>query len=306
MTSPFSDHKAVTTFAVHRCGRYNNPPMKTVLEVIQVTTAYFQKSGVDSARLNIEHLLAHVLGKKRMELYLEFDRPLSDEELGPLRELVKRRAQGEPLQHLLGTIEFCGRTFACDRRALIPRQETEQLCELVVVEFTKQSPSPHRILDVGAGSGVIALTLASAWPGAAVEAVDVSPEALSLARENANRLSLAERIRVVESDLFSAVEGAFDLVVANLPYIDQAVIPTLTREVQRDPVLALDGGLAGMQIFERFIPDATKHLRGMLALEIGHDQADALRGLLAAHNYQDIRVVSDYQGRNRFVFANYG
>ncbi len=280
--------------------------MKTVIEVIQVTTAYFQKSGVESARLNIEHLLAHVLGKKRMELYMEFDRPLSDQELSPLRELVKRRAQGEPLQHLLGTAEFCGRIFASDRRALIPRQETEQLCELVVTEAKQQPTTPRRVLDVGTGSGVIALTLAVAWPDAVVVAVDVSPEALALARENAARLGLVERVRLLESDLFSAVEGEFDLVVANLPYIDQAVIPTLTREVQRDPHLALDGGERGMQVFERFIPAATRHLRGMLALEIGHDQADALRALLVAHNYQDIRLVSDYQGRNRFVFANYG
>jgi release factor glutamine methyltransferase len=280
--------------------------MKTVLEVIQATTAYFQKSGVESARLNIEHLLAHVLGKKRMDLYLEFDRPLGDQELDPLRDLVKKRAQGAPLQHLLGTAEFCGRTFGCDHRALVPRQETEQLCELVVGECQKRTSTPRRILDVGTGSGVIALTLAMTWPVAEVEAVDVSIEALALARENAARLGLAERVRLSESDLFSAVDGEFDLVVANLPYIDQAIIPTLTREVQRDPIKALDGGAGGMRLFERFIPDATRHLRGMLALEIGHDQAEGLSALLATHNYQDIRVVSDYQGRNRFVFAFYG
>ncbi|MGB8167654.1 MAG: peptide chain release factor N(5)-glutamine methyltransferase [Chthoniobacteraceae bacterium] len=280
--------------------------MKTVLEVIQATTAYFQKSGVESARLSIEHLLAHVLGKKRMELYLEFDRPLGDQELNPLRDLVKRRAQGEPLQHLLGTVEFCGRSFACDRRALVPRPETEQLCELVVAEFRKREASPLRIIDVGTGSGVIALTFALTWPEATVEAVDLSADALALAGENTSRLGVGDRIRLVKSDLFSAVNGEFDLVAANLPYIAAEVIPTLTREVQRDPLSALDGGAGGMRLFERFIPDATKHLHGMLALEIGHDQADALRGMLAAHNYQDIRVVSDYQGRNRFVFANYG
>jgi release factor glutamine methyltransferase len=280
--------------------------MKTVLEVIQATTAYFQKSGVESARLNIEHLLAHLLGKKRMDLYLEFDRPLSDQELQPLRELVKRRAQGEPLQHLLGTVEFCGHSFLCDRRALVPRQETEQLCELIIGEFRKRGTAPRRILDVGTGSGVIALTLAATWPEAAVEAVDLSTDALALATENAARLGLTQRVRLAASDLLENVEGEFDLIVANLPYIDQGVISTLTREVQRDPITALDGGDRGMRLFSRFIPQAVKHLRGMLALEIGHDQAEALRELLAAHNYQDIRVVCDYQERNRFVFAFYG
>jgi release factor glutamine methyltransferase len=275
--------------------------MKTVLEVIQATTAYFQKSGVESARLNIEHLLAHVLGKKRMELYLEFDRLLGEQELEPLRGLVKRRALGEPLQHLLGTVEFCGRTFLCDKRALVPRPETEQLCELLIAE----GKAAH-VLDVGTGSGVIALTLAATWPEAHVEAVDLSPDALALARENAARLGLAERVRFAESDLLAAVTGEFDLIVANLPYIDRGVIPTLSREVRHDPLAALDGGADGIELFARFIPQATRHLRGRLALEIGHDQSDPVRALLAAHNYQDIRSRTDYQGKDRFIFATYG
>jgi release factor glutamine methyltransferase len=275
--------------------------MKTVLEVIQATTAYFQKSGVASARLNIEHLLAHVLGKKRMELYMEFDRPLADQELEPLRALVKRRAAGEPLQHLLGTAEFHGRSFLCDKRALIPRPETEQLCELVLA-----GGNSNRILDVGTGSGVIALTLAAEWPEAIIEAVDVSEDALSLARENAARLGLAERVSFFPGDLLAEARGEFDLIVANLPYIDSDEIAGLAREVRHDPLSALDGGARGLAVFERFIPQVTRHLRGRLALEIGHDQAEALDALLRAHNFQDIRLQSDYQGRNRFVFALYG
>ncbi len=282
--------------------------MKTVLEVIQATTAYFQKSGVESARLNIEHLLAHVLGKKRMELYLEFDRPLGEQELEPLRGLVKRRALGEPLQHLLGTAEFCGRTFLCDQRALVPRPETEQLCELVLAEIRNQKPAIEnlRVLDVGTGSGVIALTLAAAWPEADVAAVDISPDALALARENSARLGHSERVQFSQSDLFAAVTGEFDLIVANLPYIDRSSIPTLSSEVRRDPLAALDGGADGMEIFARFVPQAARHLRGRLALEIGHDQREPLHALLGAHNYQDIRCLTDYQGRNRFIFATYG
>ncbi len=275
--------------------------MQTVLSVIQATTPFFQKNGVDSARLNIEHLLAHVLGKKRMELYLEFDRQLADQELEPLRALVKRRAAGEPLQHLLGTAEFHGRSFLCDKRALIPRPETEQLCELVLA-----AGPAARVLDVGTGSGVIALTLAAAWPEAHVEAVDISADALALARENAARLGLAERVRFAPSDLLAEVRGDFDLIVANLPYIDPAEVAQLAREVRHDPPAALDGGARGLEIFARFVPQATRHLRGRLALEIGHDQTAALTELLAAHNFQDIRAQSDYQGRNRFLFAHYG
>lgn len=280
---------------------YKDPSMKSVIEVIQATTAYFQKSGVDSARLNIEHLLAHVLGKKRMELYMEFDRPLSEQELEPLRGLVKRRASGEPLQHLLGTAEFHGRSFLCDKRALVPRQETEQLCELILA-----SGPAARVLDVGTGSGVIPLTLAAAWPEAQVEAVDISPDALALARENAARLGLAGRVTLLESDLLAKVTGVFDLVVANLPYIARPEIPALAREVQYDPLNALDGGPDGLDLFRRFFPQATEHLRGRLALEIGHDQAGPLSELLATHNFQDIRAQTDYQGRNRFLFATYG
>ena len=275
--------------------------MQTVLSVIQATTPFFQKNGVDRARLNIEHLLAHVLGKKRMELYMEFDRQLADQELEPLRALVKRRAAGEPLQHLLGTAEFHGRSFLCDKRALIPRPETEQLCELVLA-----AGAAARVLDVGTGSGVIALTLAAEWPQAQVEAVDLSPDALALAHENAARLGLAERVRFAHSDLLAEVSGEFDLFVANLPYIDSAEIPQLAREVRHDPPAALDGGARGLEIFARFFPQAARHLRGRLALEIGHDQSAALTDLLAAHNFQDIRAVSDYQGRNRFLFAHYG
>ena len=275
--------------------------MRTVLDVIQATTPFFQKNGVESPRLNIEHLLAHVLGKKRMEIYMEFDRPLGDQELEPLRALVKRRAAGEPLQHLLGTAEFHGRTFACDKRALIPRPETEQLCELVLA-----AGKAGRILDVGTGSGIIALTLAAEWPDAQVEAVDISDAALALARENAARLGLAERVRFSCSDLLAEVSGEFDFIVANLPYIDAAEITQLAREVRHDPLTALDGGARGLEIFQRFVPQAARHLRGRLALEIGHAQSPALTDLLTAHNFQDIRVFSDYQGRNRFLFANYG
>jgi release factor glutamine methyltransferase len=276
--------------------------MKTVLEVIKATTAYFEKHEVESARLNIEHLLAHVLGMRRMELYMQFDRPLSDKELAPLRDLVRRRALGEPLQHLLGTVEFLGRTFLCDKRALIPRPETEQFVELILAE----SRAAKRILDVGTGSGIIALSLAAELPEAAVEAVDISPAALALSRENARKLALSERVRFFESHLLEKVEGEFDLIVANLPYIETSILPTLSREVQHDPQNALDGGVKGLELLLVLIKTAGKHLRGRFALEIGHDQSERLAEELAANNFHDIRPTSDYQGRSRFLFSQHG
>jgi release factor glutamine methyltransferase len=274
----------------------------TVLEVLQSTKAFFEKHGVENPRLNIEHLLAHVLRKKRMDLYMQFDQALSEAELEPLRLLVRRRASGEPLQHLLGTVEFLGRTFAIDKRALIPRPETEHLVEIILA----RSRSRQRLLDVGTGSGVIALTLAAEMPDAQVAAVDISAEALALARENAERHALADRVTFHRGDLLEGISGPFDLVVANLPYVRSAELSGLSREVRHDPPMALDGGVEGLDLIDRLIASATGLLQGELALEIGHNQAPAVERALTAHHYRDIAVATDYQGRNRFVFANYG
>src|SRR3954464_2015191 len=172
----------------------------TVLEVLQASTDYFKKRNVESARLNAEHLLAHALKRKRIELYLEFERALTEAELGPLRELVRRRGQGEPLQHLLGTVEFAGYIFLCDQRALVPRPETEQLVELLQ---SRTENRESKILDVGTGSGVVALTLAARFPGAKVTATDVSEDALALARENAARLALGDQIEFLQGELMT-------------------------------------------------------------------------------------------------------
>src|SRR5215469_13070466 len=176
----------------------------TVLEVLQSTTASFQKRHIENPRLNAEHLLAHVLGRKRIELYLEFERTLLESDLTPLRELVRRRGSGEPLQHLLGAVEFCGRTFRCDRRALVPRPETEQLVELLISHF-KAEIAFSRMVDVGTGSGVIALSLAAEFPKAEIVGIDISEDALMLARENAERLDSADRVRFLRSNLLESV-----------------------------------------------------------------------------------------------------
>lgn len=278
----------------------------TVLEVLQSTTAYFKKHEVESSRLNAEHLLAHVLKRKRIELYLEFERELTEEELAPLRELVRRRGQGEPLQHLLGTVEFAGRTFLCDKRALVPRPETEQLVEKIA-ECRLQN-AECRLLDVGTGSGVIALSLAARFPDARITATDISEDALALARENAERLGLTNRIEFVRSDLLLYVNHVYDLIVANLPYVAVRERGALSREVLRDPEIALFGGERGDEIMRRLIEAAPAHLRpgGLLALELGLGQADDLAALLAEKNYHDIKREADYAGVTRFLFGRYG
>ena len=277
----------------------------TVLEVLQATGAYLQKRDIENPRLNAEHLLAHVLGRKRIELYLEFERQLTEAELGPLRGLVKRRGEGEPLQHLLGTVEFCGLTFLCDKRAMVPRPETEQLVELVESRIVNRE---SRIVDVGTGSGVIALSLAVKFPEANILAVDVSDDALALAQENAVRLNLTDRVRFLKSRLLEKVEGAFDQIVANLPYISTQHRHTLSREVLHDPEVALFAGTRGNELVRELIDQSPSRLRpgGMLALEIGLGQSEELLSALTEKKYRDISSKNDYNGVKRFLFARYG
>jgi release factor glutamine methyltransferase len=276
--------------------------MMPLLEVLKGASDYLGKQGVESPRLNAEHLLAHVMGVKRLELYLQFDRPLGEKERAPLRELVRNRGTGIPLQHLLGTVEFCGRVFKSDLRALIPRPETEQLVERALTYGPLTS-----ILDVATGSGVIPISLALERPGAMVTATDISPDALSLARENASLLG-AERILFHQSDLMPPGEERFDLITANLPYIPSGEIAGLSREVRHDPILALDGGADGLDLVHRLIPLASTRLApgGHLLLEIGAGQSEAVTALLAGHNYRDIAALPDYQGVLRFVEAVHG
>ncbi len=277
----------------------------TVLEVLQSTTAYFKKRSIDNPRLNAELLLAHIIRRKRIELYLEFERALDENELAPLRELVRRRAEGEPLQHLLGTVEFCGLTFLCDRRALVPRPETEELVELVESKIENRK---SKIVDVGTGSGVIALSLAKKFPEAHIFAVDVSEDALSLAQENAARLGLTNRVQFRKNDLLENLDERFDLIVANLPYIAMQDRHTLSKEVLRDPEVALFAGESGQELIRKLIEQAQVHLMpsGLLALEIGIGQAGSLSEFLAEKNYRDIESKSDYSGTTRFLFARYG
>jgi release factor glutamine methyltransferase len=278
--------------------------MKLLIETLTSGADYLAKRGVEDARLNMEHLLAHVLGCRRLDLYLRFDQPLQESELKPLRELTKRRGEGEPLQHLLGTVEFHGLEFISDERALVPRPETEHLVEMLLKKFSGAPPA--RVLDMGTGSGCIGISFTKAWPKAEVTLADISEDALELARLNAERLvPSSQNVRLLRSDLFEKIPGAFDLIAANLPYIPKGEIPALSREVRRDPTFALDGGVSGLEVVERFVDECAMHLSedGWIALELGHDQSGRVAERLRSAGFREVEIAADLAGIERFVFA---
>jgi release factor glutamine methyltransferase len=279
----------------------------TVLEIIKKTTEFLQGRGVETPRLNAELLVGHALGLKRMQLYLQFERPLGEAELGLIRPLVRRRGQREPLQYILGEAEFSGLRLKVDRRALIPRPETELLVELIV---GRHPAPPGSILDLGTGSGAIALALARAWPAARVTAVDLSADALALARENAAAAGAAN-VEFLESDWFGRVPAAerFDLVVANPPYLSAEEAAAAAPEVRDfEPAQALTPGADGAGALRSILQGAPGFLApgGRLALETGIAQHAELVRLAAERGYAAIESARDLTGRDRFIFATRG
>lgn len=277
--------------------------MKSVLETINGGAQYLEKRGVEESRLNMEHLLAHGLGCTRMQLYTQFDRPLDEAELAPLREMLKKRGEGIPLQHILGDIPFHGRDFICDSRGLIPRPETEELVEMIL----KTLPSGSlNILDMGCGSGVLGLTLAAEKPESHLTLSDISRDALSLTEQNAAKLGI-ENISLIHSDLFESIEEKYDLIAANLPYVPDGEATTMARELRHDPALALFSGTDGMDLLRKFIPKSVNFLKpgGVIALEIGHDQASQVRECLEKSGFTGIEIHRDLSGIARFPFATH-
>lgn len=280
--------------------------MLTVLEIIKRTTEFLATKGVASPRLNAELLLGHVIGRRRMQLYLEFERPLTAAELDRLRPLVRRRGQQEPLQYVLGEAEFRGLRLKVDRRALIPRPETELLVELVHTWAGTQAPI-LRALDLGTGSGAIAAALATLWPGAAVVAAERCPEALALARENFAALGLEGRIQSVAATWFDGVPpGPYDAIVSNPPYLTAAEVAATAPEVrEHEPRAALEAPEEGLADLRAILEAAPGYLRpgGLLALETGCDHRAALCTRLQAAGFQSVAAHQDLTGRDRFILA---
>ncbi|MGN6591777.1 MAG: peptide chain release factor N(5)-glutamine methyltransferase [Terriglobales bacterium] len=258
--------------------------------------------GVPQPRLTAEVLLAHLLRRERGFLYAHPEQELTPGETAAFTALLQRRAAGEPLQYLTGVQEFHGRPFAVSPAVLIPRPETELVVAAALDLLTPEAAA--RVVDVGTGSGCIAVTLALERPCATVIATDISPAALALARRNA--AALGARVEFVESDLLAAAPGPFDLVISNPPYIAEGDWPALQREVRdHEPRTALLAGLAGTEIYARLIPQAHAALRpgGWLVLELGYDSAPAVRALLAGGGWSRVATRRDEQGWERVLTA---
>ena len=318
----------------------------TVLEAIQKSADFLAKKGVESSRLQAELLLAHLLKLPRMKLYLNFERVLTPTETDALRETVKRRGQREPLQHIVGSTSFCGFEITVNRHALVPRPETEMLAEAGWTFLAERRSPARRVeieqplragsetgaptaLDFGTGTGCIAIALAAKCPGAKITAVDVSAEALALAKENAARNNVAERIEFLQGDGFAAlfIVGQasrlspsennkletdatpvlrFDLIISNPPYIPSAEIATLQPEVRDfDPRAALDGGVDGLDFYRKLAAEAKPFLKldGKIMLEFGDGQAEAIKSIFENEKWIVEAVKEDYSHRARILIA---
>ena len=273
----------------------------TPLKLIGWTQGYFASRGVDAPRLTAELLLARVLSCDRVRLYLDFDKPLGEAELAAYREMVRRRAAGEPTAYVTGRKDFLGRSFHVDARALVPRPETELVVEAALAAL----PDGGAALDLCTGTGCIAVTIALDRPGVRVTAVETSPEALALARENA--AALGAELELLQGDLYAPVPPGrrFHVVVANPPYVPTGELPGLSREVQREPRIALDGGPDGLAVLRRVVEGAPAalHPGGALVVEMHESHVESLPRLCLAAGFARAEAHPDLAGLPRYVLA---
>ena len=276
-----------------------------IIDLLNRAAGHLEEKGFENARLEVERLLGHVLGLDRVRLYVEFERTVEDGELERFRELYRRRLDHEPLQHLIGSTGFRDLELKTDRRAFIPRPETELLVECAV-DFLRGRPNPV-VADLGTGTGAIAVSVVCEVPGSCAVAVDISDDALHLARSNADRMGVADAIELVSADMLEGLagRGPFDAVLSNPPYIPANDIPGLEPEVRdHDPHTALDGGDDGCSFLFAIADHAYEYLKpgGLLLLECEGDQAPATAARLkATGQYRDITVLKDLAGRDRLV-----
>jgi release factor glutamine methyltransferase len=278
--------------------------MITLLEVLQKSTSFLNERGLVDAKRSSEWIMAQSLGLKRLDLYLQFERPMTEEELVGIRKGIKRRANREPLQYILGTVDFYGVELKTDSRALIPRPETEYLVELLHTRYLNKEPT--RILDLGTGTGAIAIALLSVFSNSLAVGVDQSEAALELATENAKSVGVFERLDLLVSDWFEKVEGDFELIVANPPYLTSEEMDTADPEVIKfEPREALYGGDDGQDYLNHIIDGSYSYLAdgGMLVLETGILQHTSLMARAKQAGFISIQSVKDLDRRDRFLIG---
>lgn len=282
--------------------------MNSLLDLLKKSTEFLSKKGIENARLQSELIFAGTLDCRRLDLYLQFERPLTQEQTDILRERILRRARREPVQYIVGDIDFRTLTLKCDSRALIPRPETEELLDFVLEKLNALRPAgtPARVLDLGTGTGAIALSVAAERPNTQVVAVDKFADALALARENLESTGVSGEIEFLQSDWFENVAGTFDAIISNPPYLTQAEWECAQPEVRdHEPLSALVAGNAGLHDLERILRGAREHLApgGFVALETGIAQHDALAEIARECGFEKTESVNDLSGRPRFFFT---
>lgn len=284
--------------------------MWTVRSTLEWMRGYLERHGDEHPRLSAEWLMCAATGFSRIEVYMNYDRPLDAGELSILREGVKRRGAGEPLQYVTGEMPFRHIVLKCGPGVLIPRPETEILVDCVL-EYIDKQDGPQHVLEIGTGTGCISLSIAGERPGTTVVATDISPDAIALATRNREALGCEDVVEIVHTDIAEGVEGAdkaaFDVLVSNPPYIPSAIVDTLPREVGGfEPRLALDGGQDGLDVFHRIVQTAEVALRegGLMAFELHEDCLQlAAQDQQVNEHFQDIRIVKDLTGRDRILLA---
>ena len=283
--------------------------MLTVLESIKLSTEYLQSKGIESPRINAELLLANILNCKRLDIYLKFDQPLKEDEIKIYREYIRRRGKFEPLQYIIGSVEFFGLEFKVNKSVLIPRPETEILVETVISSVPKEELV--KILDIGTGSGNIAISLAKSLLNTKITAIDNSPEALGIAKENAKLNSVEERIEFVNESILmdnNYSTKKYDIIVSNPPYVPASEFQNLQPELKvYEPRIALTDENDGFSFF-RIISSKSKSIlkeKGKLFFEVGKDQFQKVEEILNENNFKNITVKKDYQNIERVIYGEF-
>ena len=281
--------------------------MLTVLEALNLSTEYLEKKNIESARMNAELLLADILSCKRLDLYLSFDKPIDDEEKTKYREFISRRSKYEPLQYIIGNVEFYGREFIVDDRVLIPRQETEILIE-TVLEYLEKDKN-YAILDIGTGSGIIPITIAKERNLVNFTAIDVSLDALEVAEENSEKLGTTNNIKFMCYDVLGdSIKkiGKFDVIISNPPYVSEEDYKSLQNEIIHfEPKNAVSDEDDGFKFYKRISAISENLLKenGKIFFEVGEGQSNIVQNILIENGFSKVQSVKDYLGIERVIIG---